>query len=192
MVMDKFIMALLSVLGITLFSCNFDIPKNIEPIVTFQYFNFSGEDVFADTVNTYLSINRIDENVIFEYNGRYKETFCINFPEHKGYKILRNDTTDLQYIEKYRIVMHPQNDSLDIYKFISNQLSVDGMHYLFFSPQLGIVLKKSTTWPTFSELSEHFLVQKNAMINQLTSILLFKEYLEVVLKVPMEEPPLPP
>jgi hypothetical protein len=27
------------------------------------------------------------------------------------------------------------------------------------------------------------------MVNQLTSILLFKEYLEVALKVPMEEPP---
>jgi hypothetical protein len=127
MVVNKFIIKLLiAVLGIGLFSCKCSIKRSIEPIVTFRYFDFSGEDVFVDTINTYLNISQIDENVIFEYNGRYKEIFCVNFLTRKGYKILRSDTTDLLYVEEYKIVMQPQNDSLDIYKFISNPLSIDG------------------------------------------------------------------
>jgi len=199
MEMNNFIIFLTFILGISFFSCNCHtkeyVPPSAEnavPKVTFQYFDISGNDVFVDTINLYLKINQIDEVVKFEYYGKYEETFCVNFLAHKGYKIFGNDTTDLLYVEKYKIVMHPQNDTLDIYRFIGNPWSIDGAHYLFFSPQLGIVLKKSTTWTTFSELSEHFLLEKNILANQLTSILLYKEYLEVSLKVPMEEPPPPP
>ncbi len=200
--MNKFILTLLMlVLGISLLSyscntkkCNCNTKRSTDSLVTFKYFELFGNDVLVDTITDFLKIKQIHENTIFEYsNSKFgKETFCVNFLACKGYKIFRNDTTDLLYVEKYKIVMQPQNDSLDIYRFISNPLSIDGDQYLFFSPQLGIIMKKSTTWPTFSVLSEHFLAQKNDIVSQLTSILLFKEYLAVALKVPMEEPPPPP
>ena len=149
--------------------------------------------VESETTNAFLNINQIDDHVIFEYNydNDYRETFCVNFTAHKGYKISsRNDTTELVYVDKNKILIYPQNDSLYIYQFISDPLVVDGALDLYFTPQLGIVLKKSTTWPNFAELSEHFLVQKNTLIKQLTSILLFNEYFTVALKV--EGPPPPP
>ena len=194
-------MLVVFILGIGLFfySCNTiayncNTEQGADSLVTFKYFELFGNDVLIDTITDFLKIKQIHENTIFEYsNSRFgKETFCVNFLTYKGYKIFRNDTTDLLYVEKYKIVMQPQNDSLDIYRFICDPLIIDGAQYLFFSPQLGLILKKSTTWPTFSVLSEHFLIQKNDMVNQLISILLFKEYLAIALKVSMEEPPPPP
>ena len=86
-----------------------------------------------------------------------------------GFMVHSNDTVILHFLDKSEIVLFQTNDTTTIYKFISLNPGIDNANYLYFTPKLGLVLKKSTTWPIFSELSRHYL-DKEYTFNLLLSL----------------------
>jgi uncharacterized protein YcfL len=138
-----------------------------------QYFVFNRQEVnsiVVDTVEFNLIVRKNREHSIFEYkNDNRQEIYEINFFDSTGFMVHSNDTVILHFLDKSEIVLFQTNDTTTIYKFISLNPVIDNANYLYFTPKLGLVLKKSTTWPIFSELSRHYL-DKEYTFNLLLSL----------------------
>lgn len=138
-----------------------------------QYFVFNRQEVntiIVDTVEFNLIVRKNNEYSIFEYkNDNRKEIYEINFFDPKGFMVHSNDTVILHFLDKHEVVLFQTKGTTTIYKFISLNPGIDNASYLYFTPKLGLVLKKSTTWPIFSELSKHYL-DKEDTFNLLLSL----------------------
>lgn len=146
--------------------------KNSNQLV--QYFVFNRQEVntiVVDTVEFNLIVRKNREHSIFEYKSdNRQEIYEINFFDSTGFMVHSNDTVILHFLDKSEIVLFQTNDTATIYKFISLNPGIDNANYLYFTPKLGLVLKKSTTWPIFSELSRHYL-DKEYTFNLLLSLI---------------------
>ena len=85
------------------------------------------------------------------------------------YISLEGDTLNLIFGGKSEYLIN--GESYPIYKYLLNPLIIDGETQHFWSPQLGILLIKSSTWKSFKHLSETSQRDKT-VLNPLLMILL--------------------
>ncbi len=126
-----------------------------------QYFVFNRQEVntiVIDTVEFNLMYRKNRECSVFEYKAdNRQEVYEINFFDSTGFMVQTDDTITLHFLDKHKFILFSTQDTITIYKFISLNLGIDNANFLYFTPKLGLVLKKSTTWPMFSQLSKHYL-----------------------------------
>lgn len=158
-----------------------------------QFVNFNRQivDVLTiDTVDVRLTINKRNHNSIFEYeNSERKEVFKINFNDATGFVFYGKDSVILHFLDKRDLVIVELIDTISIYKFITLSSGVDGASYLYFTPDLGLILRKSTTWPIFSELLNHYLDPDNVFKLILSFIYNDRDFFDDI--IPEAPPPAP-
>jgi len=174
-------------------SCNnlrkSDLGENTQLV---KYLNFDMHEVSntVDTIELLLTIRQLKENTIFEYKSdKRNKIYQVNFINHTGFIIQDNDTVVLHFLDEYKITLCKENDTTTIYKFVSLAPAIDYANYYFITPQLGVILKKSTTWPIFSELSQHYLDGENTFKLLLSLIYNNKDFYS---DIPVKKPPPPP
>lgn len=112
--------------------------------------------------------------------GQYKVEYCdkkgcvkyilsTNSEGDNKYISLEGDTLNLIFGGKSEYLIN--GESYPIYKYLLNPLIIDGETQHFWSPQLGILLIKSSTWKSFKHLSETSQRDKT-VLNPLLMILL--------------------
>lgn len=165
------ILTVFLIVGCNTFNNKLDDDNSPQLVQYLIYNRHEVNTITVDTVEFNLIVKKNKEQSIFEYkNDNRKEIYEVSFIDPNGFMINSNDTVVLHFLDKYEIILFQSNDTTTIYKFISLNPGVDNASYLYFSPKLGIVLKKSTTWPTFSELSKHYLDKENTF-NLLLSLI---------------------
>ena len=137
-----------------------------------------------------LDIKQHNGNKVFKYQSEEKDNiYNFNFTNKTGQIIHDNDTVILHFLDRYEIKLLNVDDTEMVYKFVSLEPSIDNANYYFVTPQLGVILKKSTTWPIYSELIQHYQDKEN-VFNLLLSLIYNNR--DFYSNIPAENSPMPP
>lgn len=172
---NKYFLFSLVILLLTL-SCNknnSEVPKNREH-TTVKYLNIinHGIGVEIDTLEFSYSTRHNNGKHEFIYqNEKLTTTYYVDFECEECTIVMDNDTNKLDFLKKRNYVLYPQKDSINVYCFIRNPHITDGSSYHYISPTLGVILRKSTTWPEVLELFDYYDHTKNGLIKVLTTII---------------------
>ena len=154
-----------------------------------KYSKHEVDDISIDTLKFSLEIIQLNGNKVFKYkNGKKNNIFNFNFINKTGELIHNNDTVMLHFLDKYEIKLLNTDDSETVYKFVSLEPSIDNANYYFVTPQLGVIIKKSATWPIYSELIQHYRDKEN--IFKLILSLIYNN-MDFYSKIEVEKPPMP-
>jgi hypothetical protein len=155
-----------------------------------KYSKYEVVNTSIDTVEFLLDIKQRNGNKVFEYqSGEKNNIYNFNFTNKTGQIIHDNDTVILHFLDRYEIKLLNVDDTEMVYKFVSLEPSIDNANYYFVTPQLGVILKKSTTWPIYSELIQHYQDKEN-VFNLLLSLIYNNR--DFYSNIPAENPPMPP
>jgi len=188
----KYVLVIISFFVII--SCNYlkknDLVKSDQLVKYIKFNKHEVVNIAIDTVEFLLSIKQLDGNTVFEYkNDEKNNIYNFNFTDKTGETIHDNDTVILHFLDRYEIKLLNGNDTEMVYKFVSLEPSIDNANYYFVTPQLGVILKKSTTWPIYSELTQHYLDKENVFKLLLSLIYNNRDFYS---NIPVEKPPMPP
>lgn len=122
---------------------------------TYTSYHYEVNNIIVSREKLESSASNIGNQYNVEYCGKEG---CVNYilsTNSEGankYISLKGDTLSLVFEGKSEYLIN--GESYPIYKYLLNPLLIDGETQHFWSPELGILLIKSSTWKSFKHLSE--------------------------------------
>ncbi|MDF1547886.1 MAG: hypothetical protein P1P88_08680 [Bacteroidales bacterium] len=160
--------------------CNSESNKTLDKETNFFYVRYDlehdfgyGLGLYLDTVNIKYNVEIEDSIYAIDYlytidsitdTITYKLKESDNFKPEYLLNGKKKEFDDFVYVAKENYLL--QNQSFDIYKYASNPMTIDGCMTHFWTPKIGVILIRSTTWRNFRKLQTD-----NDSINSYVNIL---------------------
>lgn len=160
------------------------------PVVKFIHIVDYSEGVVIDTLAFTVHESHVNNKYKYAYttNNDYTIYYDIDFENYNGRYYDSKDTCELKYKSKKKYILYPEQKCLDIYLYSKKTPDIDDDFDFYFTPSIGLVLKKSTTWHNVMQL---FSVS-NFIQNDSLSILIPLIYLDLYYSKECKEiPPIP-
>lgn len=150
------------------FSCNVKENKNV---IMYKLYIYEHDEVTINTEkikfskiisgNSYnLKYQSLDKKNSYEY------FFVDDTTKHQQKRVNPEGDVDNLLLEDFKIVSINEN-KYKVYKFSTNSGAIDKTTFIYWSPDLGIVLFKSKTWRSFKKL-----LSDNPDINSLSKVII--------------------
>lgn len=118
-------------------------------------YEYEANNIITSREKLEINTSNVEDQYKVEYcdkKGCVKYMLSTNSEGENKYISLEGDTLNLVFEEMSEYLIN--GESYPIYKYLLNPLIIDGETQHFWSPQLGILLIKSSTWKSFKHLSE--------------------------------------
>lgn len=118
-------------------------------------YEYEANNIIISREKLEINTSNVEDQYKVEYcdkKGCVKYMLSTNSEGENKYISLEGDTLNLIFEGKSEYLINGK--SYPIYKYLLNPLIIDGETQHFWSPQLGILLIKSSTWKSFKHLSE--------------------------------------
>ncbi len=161
---------------LTTFGCNSRKVHDAQKTTKFYFVNYNLElpsEVYLDTVEVEIETEIQDSVYSLTYSS-LNDTIVYNFKESEYYqpKYYLNgekvENNNFVFVSKkdYQINGH----KFDVYKYARNPTGIDGCVTFFWTPEIGVIIKRSATWRNFSKLQTNDF-DLNQKINLLTELI---------------------
>lgn len=165
---------------LTNFACNSRKVDDKIKTTKFYFVNYNLElpsELYLDTVEIVIDTKVQDSIYALTYvflNDNAKDTIIYNLKESEYYqpKYYLNrekaEIDDFVFVSKKDYQINGQK--FDVYKYAKNPIGIDGCVTHFWTPEIGVIIRRSATWRNFSKLQTNDF-DFNQKINLLTELI---------------------
>lgn len=180
--MRKINILVCSISRLVIFSCNkknnYLTSSNCCRVSYLHIVDYS-EGVQVDTLDFEFTKQYIGNNYHYVYKGKKESVvYEMDFFNDTGYIYTAGDTCALLYRNKNKHILYSANEAVEIYQYDMHfPHMADGDMALYFSPSVGLILKRSTTWSETMELLSYTGEDKQyAYVRLLISLIYMEMY----------------
>lgn len=158
------------------FACKSDKIDEAQKLTKFYFVNYNMEfpsQLYLDTIKVNLDTKIQDS--IYSLTYLYtNDTITYNLKESENYQpkycVKRQEVENSDFVFVSKKVYQINGQKFEVYKYAKNPKGIDGCVTHFWTPKIGVIIKRSATWRNFSKL-QTIEIDLNQKINLLAELI---------------------